>query len=141
MSTFVVVEEQVVVNRILMEPSVAQEWTDNGVWPQGQTPVDVTALEPMPQIGWGYSGGAFCPPPTLDSDLVSITGDGVAAATVTYANSWPGSPASVTFTVNDASLAEVPLVDGQAAIEVASTTPGDTITVQAAGLTVQIEVT
>jgi hypothetical protein len=81
------------------------------------------------------------PFPTLTSDRPSVPPDGTTAATITYTNQEPTAPAAATFTVNGASPQPAELDNGAASVEVASVTPGDTITVEAEGLTITVEVT
>lgn len=92
------------------------------------------------QVGWRFDGSSLTGPPTLMTDRGEVASDGIDAATVTYVNHWPGAPGQVSFVVNGTTGPSVMLVDGAAAIEVTSSTPGDTITVETMGLTTTIEV-
>jgi hypothetical protein len=79
------------------------------------------------------------PLPSLTASTLTIPADGTTASTVTYANQNDGAPTSATFNVNGALTTE-PVMNGQAAIDVTSTTSGDTITVTCEGMSVQIVV-
>lgn len=112
-----------VVNVVVVDPA--------GSWkaPKGLT------VRPLPDDaaagpGWTYDGTTYAPPPVrqMTVDRASIPADGTTPAVVTYADTHPDAPASVTFTVNGATQT-VTTTKGTAALDVVSTTPGDTITV------------
>lgn len=64
--TRAVVSGGTITTLVLMDDATEQSWRAAGfidmLWP-GSTLVDVTALDPQPQIGWAYDGATFTPPP------------------------------------------------------------------------------
>ena len=56
MKIWAIIQNNVVVNTILWDPVAQPDYV-----PAGQA-IDITALVPMPSIGWSYDGGNFAPP-------------------------------------------------------------------------------
>jgi hypothetical protein len=68
-----VVRDDSVTDLCLMDAATAQQFRDQGfvemLWP-GATLVDVTDVDPQPQIGWTYDGEHFAPPSGADYEGV-----------------------------------------------------------------------
>lgn len=81
----------------------------------------------VPGLRWNASERRFTRS-TLDVSKAIIDGTPTDTATVTFRTDDSIPPESITFLVNEAPT-EVDVVDGVAAIDVTSQTPGDTVTV------------
>lgn len=80
---------------------------------------------------WRKSGSDWVAPPRREfqGDGQTIPGDGSTAATVLYLDTYDDAPGSVVFTVNGTASSPVDLVNGEATLEIVSSTPGDVVQV------------
>lgn len=112
-------------------------WDGEAEWapPDGHTaiPADGAAA-----LGDYYSGQAFHRPPTLTAEPTTIPADSTTPSSVTYRNTRPDAPATVTFDVNGATH-DIALTNSEATLEIVANTPG-TITITAENLTLNITV-
>lgn len=123
-----------VTNVIIIDPEIL--YAPSG----GQIVVTLPDNSPVGP-GWTYDGATFTAPPTrtLTVDRASIPANGTTAAVVTYRDTFPDGPASVTFTVNGVAQA-VTVTNSEALLDVVSSTPGDTIEVTVGELSTTITV-
>lgn len=102
--------------------------------------VDVDTLANPVAIGYVYRQGVgYVPPEEITAEPASIPPDGTTPALVTYIDNRPGASGDVTFDVNGVEQ-DIPLANGSAAINVTSSTPGDTVTVRCGGVAATVTV-
>jgi hypothetical protein len=142
MANYAVVENGTVINMIVIEDTsfIAHYQSANPAY----SCIDTAGIAPAPGIGWSYTtAGGFTAPPTpasLVANPARIPPDGTTASTVTWtATEGATAPAQVTFDINGTPKT-VNTANNQAAVEVTSTTAGETITVTCEGLTATVTV-
>lgn len=68
MLTFALIADGFITNRAIASNPPEAEWLA-AVQAEFDHVIDVTALDPQPQIGWSYDGSTFAPPPAPEEPL------------------------------------------------------------------------